>query len=127
MRLTIRGTELPGLTCGPYTPVHVGLQVRREPVDLVAADATSAQWVTDVDVVDGDFRGPAVHGKRGERFVYLTWGTVQDGRFEMFRRAKLMLGGLPTGRDRVEVVVRLTDGRGMPLCARIPASAMTVT
>ena len=39
-----------------------------------------------------DFKGPAVHGKRGERFLYLTWGNVaSDGSFTMFRRAKLML------------------------------------
>ena len=59
-------------------------------------DAPSAQWALDVAVVgtagDRDFRGPAVQGKRGERFVYLTWGDVAaDGAFAMFRRAKLML------------------------------------
>jgi len=33
-----------------------------------------------LDVVDRadrpEFRGPAVQGKRGDRFVYLTWGNV---------------------------------------------------
>ncbi len=46
-----------------------------------------------------DWRGPVVQGKRGERFVYLTWVSRRpDGSFEMFRRAKLML-------DRVDPAV----------------------
>ena len=41
------------------------------------------------------FRGPAVHGKRGERFLYLTWGDVGPaGEFAMFRRAKLMFADI---------------------------------
>ena len=90
--------------------VHVGVQVRRDPWALVPADRTRASWTVDVDVVrtDGalDFRGPAVQGRRGERFVYLTWGNVDaDGGFEMFRRAKLML-------DRIEPA--LVDSRAGP-------------
>ncbi len=111
--------------------VHVGVQVRRDPWALVPADRTRASWAVDIDVVrtDGalDFRGPAVQGRRGERFVYLTWGNVAaDGGFEMFRRAKLMLdriepalveaalagGGL---RARVD----LTGDGGGPRCARV--------
>jgi hypothetical protein len=84
-----------------------------------------------------DFRGPAVHGKRGERFLYLTWGNVDaDWAFRMFRRAKLMLN-----RAEVKIVeravasnkalvatVRLTDERGGPRCARVdpPAIAWTL-
>ena len=73
MRLVIRGHHLPGSTCGPYENVHVALQVRSEPVGVVRADADAAEWVAEVRTGDGDFRGPAVHGKKGERFVYLTW------------------------------------------------------
>lgn len=80
-----------------------------------------------------DFRGPAVHGKRGDRFIYLTWGNVgPDNVFEMFRRAKLML-------DRVEAhlmeaageagflraEVNLTGGDGGPRCARVDPPAVT--
>jgi hypothetical protein len=119
MRLVIRGHQLPGLTCGQYTNVHVGLQVKREPVDLVAADSASAEWVAEIQTDDGDFRGPAVQGKKGERFVYLTWGTVDGGSFSMFRRAKLMLADLPVGADEVTVDVDLTDESGMPRCARL--------
>ena len=81
-----------------------------------------------------DFRGPAVHGKRGERFLYLTWGDVgDDGSFEMFRRAKLMLNridpALVREADQGEVplvaTVELTDGRGGPRCARVDPPAIT--
>ena len=45
-----------------------------------------------------DFRGPHVHGRVGERFVYVTWGDLaQDGSFHMFRRAKLQFDAVPPG------------------------------
>jgi hypothetical protein len=127
----IRGRDLPGrrfLSGGEQLEhVHVGTQVGREPTDLVAGDAASAEWIVEVDRVDGDWRGKAVQGKRGERFLYLTWGDLPPGgEFAMFRRAKLVL-------DRVDpAVVRqaeaageliadvvLTDAHGCPTCARV--------
>ena len=80
--------------------VHVGVQIGRDPAQLVRADQSETRWEVDIAIVrkEGvlDFRGPAVQGKRGDRFVYLSWGNVSAGdEFEMFRRAKLML-------DRVE-------------------------
>ena len=149
VRLRIEGHHLPGRRCGPYDEVHVALQVGREPVDPVAGDAGAAVWETQLQVVsrgddeagDGalDVRGPAVHGGRGERFAYLTWGSTASGSFEMFRRAKLMLGGVPalasssrgagTGTVGVTARVHLTDECGMPRCARLcpPALSWEVT
>ena len=41
-------------------------------------------------------RGRSVQGGPGKRFVYLSWGVVAGvGTFAMFRRAKLMLDGVP--------------------------------
>jgi len=100
------------------------------PPPLVPADRTRATWTLDVDVVhtDGtlDFRGPAVQGRRGERFVYLTWGNVDaDGGFEMFRRAKLMLDRIEPAlvesalaHDGLRARVDLTGDGGGPRCAR---------
>jgi hypothetical protein len=117
--------------------VHVGVQIRRDPADLVRADASEASWEVDVDVIrkDGelDFRGPAVQGKTGERFIYLTWGNVgPDKEFEMFRRAKLMLDRVdaPLMRSavkagRLRAVVDLTGGDGGPRCARVDPPAIT--
>lgn len=122
MRVVINGRNLPGRECGPYRNVHVGLQIGSRPEGLVPGDAPSARWEADVRVVDlddeRDFRGPAVHGKRGERFLYLTWGEYDGHQFAMFRRAKLMLADVPIA-DEVSAEVDLTDPRGMPCCARL--------
>lgn len=83
-----------------------------------------------------DFRGSAVHGKRGDRFIYLTWGNVgEDGTFHMFRRAKLMLNRVDrTLIDRalaanipLVATVHLTDKHGGPRCARVDPPALTWT
>lgn len=126
VRLVIRGHHLPGRSCGPYRDVHVGLQVRHEAHDLVPGDADHAEWVVDIGTDDGDFRGPAVQGRKGARFVYLTWGTYTDGTFTMFRRAKLMLADLPRPAEEVTVEVHLTDDNGMPRCARLHAPAIRI-
>ena len=129
VRLVVEGHHLPGLSCGSHTGVHVGVQLRREPHELVPADAASARWELDVEVLDRDgvtdFRGPAVQGRRGERFVYLTWGEVRGETFEMFRRAKLMLADVPDPTLPVVVArVHLTDERGLPRCARLRPPAV---
>lgn len=115
--------------------VHVGVQLRSEPAHLIRGDATDANWVVDIDVVsiDGlvDFRGPVVQGKRGDRFVYLTWGNLEAGHFEMFRRAKLMLNRIDpevlataVGSARLAASVELTDAHGGPRCARVDPPAV---
>jgi len=141
MQVIITGVNLPGCVfChpdgSPLENVHVGVQLRRDPAQLVRADATEARWELDVDVVDKDglldFRGPAVQGKRGERFIYLTWGNVDaTNGFEMFRRAKLMLDRIDpelmesAARDgRLAATVDLTDDRGGPRCARVDPPAL---
>jgi hypothetical protein len=125
VRLVIHGHHLPGLSCGPYSNIHVAVQVHSEPAELVRADAEQAEWTIDLRTPDGDFRGPAVQGRTGERFVYLTWGTVDDHTFTMFRRAKLMLADLPSAPE-VHVDVHLTDEHGMPRCARLRPPALQV-
>ncbi len=100
LAVRIVGQRLPGLRCGGRTGVHVGVQRGREVVALVPGDVTAAVFELTVGVVTGrdgrpDFRGPFVHGRPGERFLYLSWGEVGTaGRFEMFRRAKLHLSAL---------------------------------
>jgi len=133
MLLTIRGVDLPGRVCGSgpegHGNVHVGIQVRRDPVELVPGDAARAEWTVELTTVYRDdavdFRGPTVQGRRGERFVYLTWGDVDGDTFTMFRRLKLMLTDLPSVTDDVVATIRLTDECGMPLCARVGPQALT--
>src|SRR5262245_49277471 len=85
VRVTISGVNPPGrMFCRPdgstMDNVHVGVQVGRDPAQLLRADEPAPTWNVDVDIVrkEGslDFRGRAVQGKRGDRFIYLTWGNV---------------------------------------------------
>jgi Family of unknown function (DUF5990) len=138
MLLQIRGHHLPGRLWQSsdeyYDNIHVGIQVGKQPCELVRGDAESASWTVPIEVVarEGglDFRGEAVQGKPGARFVYLTWGDVgDDGSFAMFRRAKLTLADLePLLADAEQVIARvdLTDDCGGPRCARLRPPALTL-
>jgi hypothetical protein len=130
VRIRIEGTDLPGRRFGTdYDNVHVGVQCRREVVDLVPGDAPTATWTFDVAAKpDADVGGPYVHGPHGGRFLYLSWGTVDDkAGFAMFRRAKIhfedvpadLLAAAAAGSGVLVGRIRLTDGCGAPLCARV--------
>ena len=137
MLIRILGSDLPGRRGGPgadslrFRDVHVGVQRGSEVVDRVPADAASATWRFEVTgrEVDGllDVGGPWVHGRPGARFLYLSWGAVTGERFDMFGRAKLLFGDIPTAMLRTayegggELVARLglTDEHGGPRCARV--------
>lgn len=142
MRIVIEGHDLPGadfvVDGVPLHDVHVAVQIGEHPVGPVRGDAADARWELDVRAVVGDdgaidLRGPAVFGKRGERFLYLTWGDAgAGGSFARFRRAKLMIGdiepdllGDAARSDGVLVAsVSLTDERGCPRCARVRPPAI---
>lgn len=145
MRVEIRGHRLPGRSFGLQSNVHVAVQIGPDPVDPVPADADTATWAFEVRSVIGDdgaidLRGPAVHGKRNDRFFYLTWGDVDpEGAFEMFRRAKLMVAEIDPrllaaaaagdgdgDGDGATLIadVELTDERGGPRCAQVHPPAI---
>ena len=142
MRLALIGHDLPGRAfCQPdgvlLTNVHVGVQRKKEAVDLFPGDASVARWELEVQLIvvdDGvlDFRGPVVHGVRGERFVYLTWVERHGNLSQMFRRAKLMLSRIDpsivrdSNRQGMQLtgLIRLTDDRGGPRCARVDPPAI---
>ena len=136
MQIRIVGTGLPGRDCGPgddfpgYSNIHVGVQgknPRGELVGLHPADVPSATWTLECSTDGSDLRGPQIQGRPGDRFIYLSWGTVDDdGRFTMFRRAKLMLTGVPddvlaaaAGSGTLVGRLGLSDAKGHPLCARV--------
>lgn len=140
VELRIIGTELPGRSCGEsYANVHVGLQVRRDPDQVVPADTPRVTFSTPIEIVGGphgpDFKGPAVQGRPGDRFVYLTWGDVgADGEFAMFRRAKLMLDAVDADTAAaartagvLTAELGLTADDGMPRCAAVRPPAVTWT
>lgn len=134
--LTVEGFTMPGRSFAPagtgtsYQNVHVGVQRGKEVVDWVPGDADAASWTVPVVVkhtAEGpDFTGPFVHGPRGARFVYLSWGEVGGESFRMFRRAKLCFADVPAEAlatalqdGTVGCRVRMTDGAGGPRCARV--------
>ena len=129
MQLRIEGHDLPGRSCGgEHDDIHVGVQRKHEVIEQVPGDAKSATWTFEVTTkvdADGnrDFGGPFVHGKKGERFVYLSWGDGSGESFTMFRRAKLLLSESPTA-ESVVARIHLTDGKGMPMCARLKPPAL---
>jgi hypothetical protein len=85
MEIRIEGSQLPGASCGPsperpggHHNIHVAVQRRNKPKELLGltrGDASNASWTLEVD---DDLRGPYVQGRRGEEFVYLSWGVVDD-------------------------------------------------
>ena len=140
VQIRIEGSDLPGRSCGAsgdfpgYENIHVGVQ-RRTPRDELLGptpgDAPSVEWLLECEVVDRapgvDFKGPYIQGRPHERFIYLSWGTLDGGRvFTMFRRAKLWLDDLDpavvaASRASGQLVARLglTDAMGHPLCAAV--------
>ncbi len=143
VQIRIEASELPGRACGPspdknsgYDNIYVGVQKRgAKPDDLlgmVAGDAPNAVWTLECDMSGTDVKGRYIQGRPGDRFIYLSWGTVdRDGAFEMFRRAKLMLDvvdapTLRAARRSGTLVGRLglTDARGNPLCAAVRPPAI---
>ena len=133
IQVKVIGRRLPGRVCGPYSDISVGLpqKVGCDPAELVAADVREAKWETTIQVYQRDgvpmFRGPAVNGPPGERFLYLTWiGRKGRKAPAMFRRAKLRLDAVPAkvlleSLDSGQLVGRLnlTASDGMPVCASV--------
>ena len=133
VELRIVGRKLPGRRFGDYRAVHVGLGRGATLRDLTPGDAPEAIFHVPLTVVTDregrqSFRGPFVQGKRGERFVYLSWGEVgSDGQFQLFRAAKVHLATIPAANlaraletgARIEAVLDLTDVRGGPVCASV--------
>ena len=90
-----------------------------------------ASWTLDctaVPTAEGvEVSGPYVQNRLGGRFVYLSWGTVDDsGTFTMFRRAKLMMSDIApevleaaSRTGHLTARLRLTDDKGQPRCARV--------
>src|SRR6266516_4064914 len=106
VQIRIEASDFPGSSCGPspdspegHRNIHVGVQRRNRPdelLGLVRGDASSATWTVDCTAGQSpaglDLKGPYIQGSPGARFIYLSWGTVDEASsFKLFRRAKLWL------------------------------------
>jgi hypothetical protein len=134
VEIRIEGSDLPGLGCGAGHNVHVAIQRRGRPdelLGLVPGDAPSARWTLDCTPIEGpdgvDLKGPYIQGSPGARFIYLSWVTVDAvAGFRLLRRAKLWLDAVPPAvleqaRELGLLVGRLglTDRKGNPRCAAV--------
>jgi hypothetical protein len=146
VQIRIEASDLPGRSCNPspdspggYHNIHVGVQPRNrrdELLGLVPADAPSATWTLECTAAPSaagtDLKGLYIQGPPGGRFIYLSWGTVDDAQtFTLFRRAKLRLDAIPpavigSALSLGLLVGRLglTDAKGNPLCAAVRPSAI---
>lgn len=150
MRIRIDAVDLPGLTrpatadgrVPAYDKIHVAVQRRDRPAELLdpqPGDAPSATWTLECTTSTSpngiEIKGPYIQDRLGRRFIYLSWGTVDEsGTFTMFRRAKLMLDVIPAdvlaaaARDGLLIGrLGLTDAQGGPLCARVEPPHITWT
>jgi len=141
VQIRIEASDFPGRSCGPspdspggYHNIHVGVQRRSrrdELLGLVPGDSPSATWSLDCNAVRSatgvDLTGRYIQGPPGGRFIYLSWGTVDDaGTFTLFRRAKLWLDAIPPAVMEGALEsglllgrLGLTDRKANPLCAAV--------
>ena len=126
--------DMPGLTFAGYRDVHLGIQKGKETVASVPGDVEQAVFSAPLRVQDRDgrpnFLGPFVHGTPQQRFLYLVWVAEDGDKPKMFRRAKIHLRHLTWSQLRsafdegrpITATLRMTDAKGGPLCASVPAS-----
>lgn len=119
----------------PPPDVAWALQLGRTEIVPPTRSSKHLEFETTVRVVVGtnaelDFRGPAVQGPRGGRFIYLTSGT-RAGQFgsPWNRRAKVSIEGLRSlieqQRGGIEGTIGVatiagTSRDGGPACASVP-------
>ena len=133
MLVRIEGTDLPALACPGE---HVGVQRGTEVVDLVAVEAAEARWTFEANArvtPDGGVQlgGPYLHGRSAERFVYLSWGTLDEASgFAQVRRTKIYLSEVDPvllrmaaqGTHTLVGRLALANAAGAPVTARVRAA-----
>jgi hypothetical protein len=122
-------SNFPGIEFENRQPVYVGVQKKSDIVDERPGDAKQAVFSIPARIKkakDGrpDFLGPYIHGKVGDRFIYLVWFENKETK-EPFRRAKIKLSHLTWAhlqQDNLEAHLMMTDQKGCPVCATVPES-----
>jgi hypothetical protein len=114
-------------------PVYLGIQKGNEVIEAVPADRKQVIFRPKFKIAkqpDGspNFLGPFAKGTPQERFFYLSWGVMdKEGRFRMFRRAKIHLnhlkwnhlGAALNKNAPLKVVIDMTGHKGDPICGSI--------
>lgn len=123
--IRIIGIDLPG-AASEWDPLYVALERGKDQEGRIRTDAATVQFDFAVRFADGDFRGPYVTGKRGDRFVRLTWETFDGDQPTPVGRTKIHLTGQEDlaaraveAGGRLEATVRLTGAKGGPALATV--------
>ncbi len=110
MTLTLTLQAIPPPPAGELQPLDIGLQDGAEDVHAgTPAPKGVLRFVAEVDVVDKngrrDFRGALVHGRPGERFIYLSWKRRVPHPTPWAMRVKIPLVGLTAHATAVDVAL----------------------
>ncbi len=127
--------NMPGSTIDGNPGCMLGVQKSAETVQQVSADNPTAFFEIEVefllDPASGkiDYKGPYVHGKSGERFLYFCWGFESLHGWQTVRRAKFYLDSITPVQwnaamqmfEPVRVRFNMTGPKNQPLTASIKA------
>lgn len=120
----IEGHDAPGSSCPGPDGIGLGIQQGREVVGVLPSSTPAPRFIGELSMVsDGevtDYRGPYVHGPKGDRFLYLTWLHLKSR--ESMARIKLKLSDIDpellatAARDGKVLLgrVKLTNRLGKP-------------
>ena len=125
--------NLPGSTIDGNPHCMLALQKGTEAVQQTPADNPTAFFELEVefvlDTVSGkiDYKGPYVHGKLRDRFVYFCWGFESIHGWQTVRRAKFYLDSITPMQwnaamqmfEPVRVRFNMTGPKDQPLTASI--------
>ena len=93
LELRIDVGPMPAVWCTDPAALSLGLQSGRDDIVRGTALEDGIRFEVSIGVKQGrdgdpDFTGPLVHGRPGERFLYLSWGHVTaHSEHDMFRRS----------------------------------------
>lgn len=117
---------------GFYTNIFVGVQQKKEVVMDTSIEVESKDFLIPIQVKPNkigvpNFLGEFVHGKVGDRFLYLVWYQKKEVHKERFRRAKIKLAPISWkhienaihNNQPIQARINLTDHKGEPVCATL--------
>ncbi|MFK7984794.1 MAG: DUF5990 family protein [Sandaracinaceae bacterium] len=122
--LVVELAPMPDTGCFDVSLLTVGLQSGRSDVVHGESIPDGIRFEVTIDtkeLPDGthDFRGPLVHGKRGERFLYVTWGPPSGEPPRWYRRLKLYLGPLTRASWSQPGIDASMIRAARPLCVQV--------
>lgn len=132
LSIQLNCSDFPGLPFEGRAAVYLGIQFKQEILDETPTTVQEKIFDLHVKITEGkdgrpNFTGPYVHGKTGDKFLYLVWFMKTSIGNEGFRRAKIKLNALSWSQIRkaqaegspLRAQISLTDAQGGPICASL--------